>query len=207
MVAYATDDDETYDVVFYDDTILTTVTADPDTVSDWISDIMQIHRYRLNRLIVGLDVEWRPCYIPGRRNPVATVQICVGRRCLIYQIIYTDYFPQYLIDFLSDENFTFVGVDVQSDLDKLDNDYGIGGNAHAVDLRMLAADAYDRQDLNRAGLKTLANFVLGKEMEKPEGVRRSNWARRWLTDEQVDYACVDAFVSFEIGRVLKAYNY
>ncbi|KAL3655941.1 hypothetical protein CASFOL_000337 [Castilleja foliolosa] len=205
MVAYAMDD-ETYVVLFYEDPILATVTADPDTVSDWISDILHTHRYRLRRLVVGLDVEWRPSYnrIP---NPVATVQICVGRRCLIYQIIYTDYFPQSLIDFLSDERFTFVGVDVQSDIDKLDADYGIRCNARAVDLRMLAADKYGRQGLNRAGLKTLASFVLGKEMEKPKRVRRSNWARRWLTDEQVDYACVDAFVSFEIGRVLKAYNY
>ncbi|KAL3632602.1 hypothetical protein CASFOL_025586 [Castilleja foliolosa] len=195
----------TYDVFFSGDTVLTTVTKDAATVSRWISDIRSM--YGLRRLIVGLDVEWRPNLYPQIQNPVATVQICVDRRCLIYQIIHTDYIPQLLHDFLSDENLTFVGAGVQSDLDKLEAFYRIGGNARAVDLKSLAADTYKRAELNQVGLKYLVRSVLGKEMEKLRRVTMSDWDNFWLTDEQVQYACVDAFVSCEIGKVLDASNY
>lgn len=60
-------------------------------------------------------------------------------------------------------------------------------------------------DMRRAGLKTLSSFVLRKEMDKPQWVTLSRWDYRWLMEDQVMYACVDAFVSFEIGRLLNAY--
>ncbi|KAK4412790.1 hypothetical protein Salat_2926200 [Sesamum alatum] len=119
----------TYDVFFFDDTILTTLTHDPDTVSDWISEIMYIHRRRLHSLIVGLNG-----LIPT--------------------------------------------------LDKLDSDYGIGGEARVVELRKRAADEYGRKELKNAGLKGLSSFVMGREMEKPRRVRTSRWENRWLTADQ-----------------------
>ncbi|KAK6120439.1 hypothetical protein DH2020_045817 [Rehmannia glutinosa] len=190
----------TYSVFFFGDNIFTTVTHDPAIVSNWISTVKSVNR---GTLIVGLDVEWRPCFIANRqRNPVATIQICVGNRCLIYQIIHSPFIPQSLTDFLSDDNCTFVGVGVKQDLEKLNEDYGIGSHARAMELGWLAADVYDRKGLKYAGLKQLANLVLGKEMQKPKRVTLSNWASSWLMDKQVRYACLDAFVSFEIGRNL-----
>ncbi|KAL0404763.1 UNVERIFIED_CONTAM: hypothetical protein Sradi_2117100 [Sesamum radiatum] len=173
----------TYDVFFYDDTIFTTVTHDPDTVSDWISEIKYVHRRRLRCLIVGLDVEWRPSFTGHYQNPVATLQLCVGRRCLIYQLIHSRYIPESLVDFLSGEDFTFVGVGIKSDLEKLDNDYGIGGDAHAVG----GADEYDMKELKNAGLKGLSSLVLSRELEKPKRVAMSRWDDRWLTADQVQY--------------------
>ncbi|KAL6525592.1 hypothetical protein OROHE_015899 [Orobanche hederae] len=198
------DTHNTYDVFFFGDTVLTTVTTDSDTVSSWISDIRFIHRFRLHNLIVGLDVEWRPSY-SSYQNPVATLQICVGRRCLIYQIIHNDgCIPESLADFLSDDDFTFVGVGVDSDLEKLYSGYGIGGDARTVDLRQLAAARYGQNYLKNVGIQELASLVLEKEVDKPRYVTMSRWDDRWLSDDQVKYACVDAFVSFEIGRILNA---
>ncbi|KAL6530595.1 hypothetical protein OROMI_028484 [Orobanche minor] len=198
------DTHNTYDVFFFGDTVLTTVTTDSDTVSSWISDIRFIHRFRLHNLIVGLDVEWRPSY-SSYQSPVATLQICVGRRCLIYQIIHNDgCIPEALADFLSDDDFTFVGVGVDSDLEKLYSGYGIGGDARTVDLRQLAAARYGQNYLKNVGIQELASLVLEKEVDKPRYVTMSRWDDRWLTDDQVQYACVDAFVSFEIGRNLNA---
>ncbi|KAL3632600.1 hypothetical protein CASFOL_025584 [Castilleja foliolosa] len=194
----------TYTVFFSSDTILTTVTRDAATVSRWISEIRSM--YEFCRLIVGLDVEWRPSYAQTQ-NPVATVQICVDRRCLIYQIIHTDYIPQTLHDFLSDSSFTFVGVGVQSDLDRLDAEYGIGRYARVVDLRGLAANRLGRPELKQVGLKQLVSLVLETEMEKPQRVTMSNWDNCLLTDDQVQYACIDAFLSFKIARVLRASDY
>ncbi|KAK6120437.1 hypothetical protein DH2020_045813 [Rehmannia glutinosa] len=199
------DTHKTYRVSFFDDTIYALVTNDPDTVTEWISDIESFHRCRLRHLIVGLDCEWRPNYSRHHQNPVATLQLCVGRRCLIYQLIHSDgEIPESLVQFLSDEDYTFVGVNIAGDLEKLERDYGFGGDANAVDLRRLAADEYDRWDLKNAGLKKLARIVLERDVEKPQAVTMSRWDYRWLTAEQVQYACVDAFMCFEIGRRLNA---
>ncbi|KAI3444276.1 hypothetical protein Pfo_000941 [Paulownia fortunei] len=169
------DTHNTYDVFFFADTIYTTVTHDPATVSDWISDIKFVHRRRLHSLIVGLDVEWRPSFSRNHQNPIATLQLCVSHRCLIYQLIYSSYIPESLIDFLSDEDYTFVGVGKKSDLEKLDKDYGFGSDARAVELGRLAADEYDRKELKNAGLKELASIVLGKEVERPRSLTLSAW--------------------------------
>ncbi|KZV14931.1 Werner Syndrome-like exonuclease-like [Dorcoceras hygrometricum] len=193
----------TYDVDFYGDCIHTTVTNDCAAVSEWISEVESIHRRRLHHLIVGLDVEWRPPF--GRpRNPIATLQLCVGRRCLIYQIIHSLSTPFSLTRFLSNPNYTFVGVGIESDLENLEQDYELGRDVNAVDLRDLAAEEYNIRDSRRKGLKDLARIVLDKEMEKPKRLTLSRWDNTRLSYDQVEYACIDAFVSFEMGRILNA---
>ncbi|PHU06168.1 hypothetical protein BC332_26990 [Capsicum chinense] len=154
--------------------VLTTVTSDADKVTAWINEIEYVHRRRLNRLIVGLDIEWRPNSGSNQQNPVATLQLCVGRRCLIFQLLYCQYIPYALTEFLSNPRYAFAGVGE------------VGGNA---------------------GLKTLCGVVLGREMEKPGHVTMGRWDNEWLDMAQVQYACVDAFVSFEIGKCLNASGY
>lgn len=194
----------TYDVVFFGDSVHTTVTHDPAVVTQWISDVEYIHRRRLHCLIVGLDLEWRPSFNRYIQNPVATLQLCVGRRCLVFQLIYSPFIPSAIINFLANPNYTFVGIGIKQDLEKLEEDYEFGFNTNTVDLRSLAADEYGRRELKSAGLKQLASVVLGKEVEKPKRVTMSRWDNQWLTPAQVQYACVDAFVCFEIGRILNA---
>jgi len=199
------DDHNLYDVTFFDTQIHTLVTHSPSFVDTWISDIENFHSRRLHRLIVGLDVEWRPNnrYID---NPGATLQLCVGKRCLIFQLLYAPAIPQTLIDFLGNPNYTFVGVGIAEDVEKLIGDHDLVV-PNAVDLRFLAADAYGLPELRNAGLKGLSRRLLGKEVEKPRRITMSRWDNEWLTADQVQYACLDAFLSFEIGRSLNAADF
>ncbi|XP_068660037.1 3'-5' exonuclease-like [Aristolochia californica] len=202
----ASSDEETqqlFIITLFDDTILATVTSYAVEVEQWISDIRKIHHRRLRHLIVGIDVEWRPNFQRNAENPVALLQLCVGRRCLIFQLFHADYVPQALVNFLTNPNFTFVGVGIESDVEKLLVDYGLAVSRQ-VDLRSLAADRLGRRELARAGLKTLAMAVLEVEVEKPKRVTMSRWDYRWLKWDQIQYACIDAFLSFEIGRALNA---
>ncbi|KAJ8510644.1 hypothetical protein OPV22_001078 [Ensete ventricosum] len=195
--------DTTFTVTFNDsDNIYTTVTASGDDVDEWIDQILRIHRRRLNRLVVGLDAEWRPSFSPTQ-NPVAVLQLCVGRRCLLFLILHADYVPASLSDFLADDRFTFVGVGIDGDADRLDDEQNLQ-IANAVDLRTLAADRMGRRGLKNAGLALLAAQVMGVNVWKPKRVTMSHWDRRYLTYEQISYACSDAFISFEIGRRLFA---
>ncbi|XP_047326838.1 Werner Syndrome-like exonuclease [Impatiens glandulifera] len=197
-----------YTVNFYDDSILTTVTHTPSIVENWISEMEFFHRRRLNRLIIGLDVEWRPMF--GRHSPyspVATIQLCIGHRCLIFQLIYASYIPDSLIEFLNNPNYTFVGVGIENDVKKLENDYQLGIEPSIVDLAELAADRCDDDEFLYAGLKKLTSMVLDLDVVKPRRITLSRWDDLYLSDKQVQYACIDAFLSFEIGRVLKAYDF
>ncbi|KAJ8748686.1 hypothetical protein K2173_008131 [Erythroxylum novogranatense] len=142
--------------------------------------------YNREEIVVGLDVEWKPNYRVGQNNKAATLQLCVDTDCLIIQLFYLDYIPATLTDFLKDSNVTFVGVEVSRDVDKLSDDYGLETEDNIVD----------------PGLKEIASQVLGLYMEKPRHITRSNWQVRVLSDEQIEYACIDAYASYRIGQEL-----
>ncbi|KAK1441478.1 hypothetical protein QVD17_07399 [Tagetes erecta] len=167
----------------------------------WINEIECIHHRRLHHLVVGLDIEWRPNRSRYVQNPVATIQLCVGRRCLIFQFLYAHSIPQSLVNFLANPWYTFTGVGIRNDAMKLEHDYNLV-ISRMEDLRTLAADVYGMRELKYVGLKSLTLMVLGIEMNKPKGVTMSRWDNQWLSLAQVHYACVDAFLSFEIGRIL-----
>ncbi|GJR07014.1 Werner syndrome-like exonuclease [Tanacetum coccineum] len=179
----------------------TLVTETPYYVDQWISRIERIHSRRLDNLVVGLDIEWRPNHNAYVENQVAILQLCVGRRCLIFQIMHAPFIPKPLIKFLSNPSYTFVGVGVNNDVSKLWRDYRIGVGRTA-DLRPLAVQGFNANELKNAGLKGLTRWVLGKDLVKPKYVTMSRWDNEWLTLKRVQYACVDAFLSFEIGRSL-----
>ncbi|CAD6260983.1 unnamed protein product [Miscanthus lutarioriparius] len=188
--------DDHFVVWFEADAIRTTLSDSGDVVDSWLDKIYRIHRRRLNRLVVGLDVEWHPCTYRGDVQPVAVLQICVGHRCLIFQILHADYIPESLFGFLADDRFTFVGVGVHDDAAKLRLDHGLEVG-RAVDLRSLAANTLKQPALGTAGLQALVSEVMGVKMEKPQHVRRSAWDARNLSSDQLMYACADAFASFE----------
>ena len=108
------------DVTFEEDEIITTVTSSGTAVKRWLREIRYVYRWVYHKLIVGLDVEWRPSYyMCGEQNPVALLQLCIGHRCLIFQLLHADFFPRALERFLADPDFRFVGVGVQDDADRL----------------------------------------------------------------------------------------
>ncbi|KAK6124936.1 hypothetical protein DH2020_041318 [Rehmannia glutinosa] len=183
-----------YDVLLDDVEIETLVTYDSYKATAWVDNTELHHGCRLHRLIVGAR----------HRHPVATLQLCVGKSCLIFQILRADKIPRRLREFLGNSDYTFVGVGIEGDVRKLRNDYGLEV-AKTRDLGSWAGDELGRADLRYVGLKALAKEVVGVEIEKPQNVRLSRWDYHVLTEAQVTYACLDAYLSFEIGRRLSAW--
>ncbi|KAL3331121.1 hypothetical protein AABB24_034760 [Solanum stoloniferum] len=191
-----------YSIPFYRDQIEVTVTKKGSEVGRWIRQTVQIHRQRLDKLLVGLDVEWRATRNPAEENPpLALLQLCVGLRCIVFQLIHADYIPNSLFSFLGNPNFSFVGVSVNGDCVKLYENYTLFV-ANPVDLNKLAMSVYEIDAYGRIGLKRMAHEVLGKVMEKPHHVTMSDWDAEELVYEQVEYACIDAFMSFKLGMKL-----
>ncbi|XP_010054905.2 Werner Syndrome-like exonuclease [Eucalyptus grandis] len=192
-------------ITFHGEQIHTCVTDDASVVTRWIIDVERSHLLWLNRLVVGLDIEWRPNLEPGVVHPVATLQLCVGRSCLIFQFLHAEYIPGSLHAFLGNLNYTFVGVGIKDDAMKLRDDYGLTVS-RMVDLRGLAVGRWRNLSLGYMGLKKLVKVILRKDLEKPKDITLSQWDDKVLTDRQVEYACLDAFVTSELGLAMQAWS-
>ncbi|PIA60997.1 hypothetical protein AQUCO_00300487v1 [Aquilegia coerulea] len=191
----------TYSVTIFDQVVHTIVTCTPTKVDEFITEILNIYQNKLNTLIIGLDIEWRPNFKRNIDNPAATLQLCIDRKCLIFQFLYAPSIPKSLIDFLNNPVYKFVGIGIEEDVEKLLLDYSLRV-ANPVDLRSFAVNELNRNELKKAGLKEMTKVVLDMEIQKPKRVTMSRWDVEWLTYAQVQYACVDAFLSFEIGKKL-----
>ncbi|XP_021745663.1 Werner Syndrome-like exonuclease [Chenopodium quinoa] len=176
-----------YDVTCFNHRVRTIVTRCPDVVTSWITHIRSNH----DSTIIGLDTEWL--------NPIATLQLCVGPNCLIYQLLHSPSIPSALEDFLGDPQCKFSGVGISGDSQRLLKDYDLRLSSMA-DVSKVAAEA-GKVRVN-AGLKEVADAVLGWEMVKAKEITMSKWNQEVLDDSQVMYACMDAFVSYHIGKEL-----
>ena len=191
-----------YTVQFGSAQIDTTVTSDTAAADEWVRSVRASNAGR--RLIVGLDCEWKPNYSSWTTSKVAILQLCVGTSCLVLQLFYANRVPTAIRSLLGDPTVRCVGIGVGEDAAKLADDYGLVCAA-AVDL-----EGRCNQHLGiggglgrtRLGLKGYAREVLGMTMEKPRHVTMSNWEKRQLDVAQVQYACIDAYVSYKLGERL-----
>jgi hypothetical protein len=123
-------------------------------------------------------------------------------RCLVFQIARADYVPfGALRAFFACPDHCFTGVGVDDDFKRLYEDYGFEV-ANAEELKSLSAEVLGRPELSQVGLKTLTHEVMGVLIHKPKWVTMSKWDVHCLSWEQVNYACIDAFTSYEVGRLL-----
>ncbi|KAI3909633.1 hypothetical protein MKW98_014050 [Papaver atlanticum] len=118
--------------------------------------------------------------------------------------------PESLADFLSNESFIFVGDGIDGDAHKLWVDYGlyIGrteevGTLAAYKLTKTIGEYRDCRFYN-AGLKNLAKEVLKIEFPKERHIQTSNWNGSFLTEQQIEYACLDALFSFKLAIHLRS---
>ncbi|MCL7051791.1 hypothetical protein MKW94_030196 [Papaver nudicaule] len=204
---------QTYNVYYYKDKICTTVTHTPSVVDEWIAGVHNASRSKQNKnnlVVVGLDVEWsriRDDY-SCCRNEIAVLQLCLARRCLLFQISCCDNIPKSLHDLLRNEKFIFVGAGIDGDAHKLWVDHRLNV-ARTEELGSLADFKLTKTDVGyresrffNCGLKNLAKVVLNLELPKQKGIQLSNWEDRSLSDQQIEYACLDAFVSFKLAMDL-----
>lgn len=193
-----------YTVIFARESIETTVTSDPESAKDWVD---RVRRRFSVPMLVGLDCEWKPNRIAGAQpNKVAILQLCIENHCLVLQLFHMSAVPPCIAGFLRDPNVNFVGVGVDQDIAKLEIDYGLYC-CNSTDLEEhckahLGSNHWAFWGRPRLGLKGYAWHILGFRMEKPRHVTLSNWDARVLSEEQIQYACIDAYVSFSLASKL-----
>ncbi|XP_010674792.2 3'-5' exonuclease-like [Beta vulgaris subsp. vulgaris] len=188
-------------VTFGGANIVTTLTDKEEVIDDWVAEILPRYIADDKSTVVGLDIEWRPHEISSMSNKSATLQLCIDNKCLIVQLFYLDYLPQSLKNFMGWPKFTFVGVEVDDDVAKLKDEYGLIC-ATSKDIQAHALARWPMRWYRKPGLKVLARNVVGLYRAKPRHVCKSDWQARVFSKEQVEYACIDAYASYKIGYKL-----
>jgi hypothetical protein len=202
---------DVYTVNLHGNKIKVTVTAAASVVRKWIYTTLFFNRRDIhqNRFVVGLGVQWTP---DGRDPPADTLQLCIGNRCLIFQLAHANYIPRSLRRFLENPYYTFVGFWNHSDRLKLkSSDQRLEMYKDPVDLRHYAQAEYDEDDdedgdLARASVEEIVEKCLGYEIEQSGEIAISDWDDKVLSDKQVVYASIDAYCAFRIGKNVKAWS-
>ncbi|XP_052163294.1 uncharacterized protein LOC127780428 [Oryza glaberrima] len=187
-----------YTVHVADRRVIALVTAHPAYSRRWVHTTRWLHHrlLRSGRLLVGLGVQWTPLRRPLHRGspppPPATLQLCVGHRCLVFHLAHADAIPAALRRFLADPRVTFVGSGASNDRRMLSAYYDLHV-ASARELRAVAA-------MGNASMEAMADRFLGYPgIAKPTNVAMSAWHAPYLSIEQVEYACVDAYLAFRLA--------
>ncbi|TVU07691.1 hypothetical protein EJB05_41056, partial [Eragrostis curvula] len=161
-------------VHFNNTTIRTMVTKDYKAAADFIQEVRGDHR---EHLVVGLDTEWRDQYFPSEwrtRKRTALIQLCVGTRCLVYQIYQAkNVYPKIPKEFLECPHCKFIGANVENDTTRLANDFGIYVR-NAVDLQPIGIRmniGIDRRSRDEHIAYAAIDAFASAELAKPMNIK------------------------------------
>ena len=151
-----------------------------------------------NAEILGFDTETKPSFSKGKNNRVALLQLSDARRAFLFRVNEIG-LPDELLDILSDESVTKVGVAIHDDIKGLKaiRNFRPGG---FIELQDYVKDF----GIISSGLRKLSAIILGFRISKRQQV--SNWEANELTDAQLQYAATDAWVCYEIYKKLGNLN-
>jgi len=184
-------------------------------------------------MIVGLDAEWRPDQ-DGYSSPVSILQISTRVAVFIVDLLAlcgkpeseieledsntsisneSRYLNHILTDFFADDDVLVLGYGLETDIRRVVMSYPFMSAFHSI------GNAFDLQDhaserlhsdrkLNRVGMRIgLSNLVmrtLGLCLDKSEQL--SDWQCRPLTNNQLEYAALDAAVLPLLFDILLSYH-
>ncbi|XP_078259913.1 bifunctional 3'-5' exonuclease/ATP-dependent helicase WRN isoform X2 [Rhinoraja longicauda] len=151
---------------------------------------------------IGFDIEWPPTYTKGKEKKVALIQLCAPEsKCYLFHVSSMSGFPSGLKRLLEDEAIKKVGVGIEGDQWKLMRDYDIKLKGF-VELSDVANKKFNCAE--KWSLNGLVKHLYGKQLWKDTAVRCSDWDAFPLSNEQQDYAAVDAYAGLLIYQKLSS---
>lgn len=166
---------------------------------DEINGLLNATSYIEACKIIGVDCEWKPNFEKGSRpNKVSIIQIASDKKAFIFDLIklYEDD-PKALDScfrrIMCSSNILKLGYNLQCDLHQLSQSYGelecFQSYEMLLDIQKLFKGA-------TGGLSGLSKKILGAGLNKTR--RNSNWEQRPLSQNQKEYAALDAVVLVHI---------
>lgn len=153
------------------------------------------------RKVVGVDCEWKPNYEKGSKpNKVSIMQIASEKTVFIIDLlklsaVEPDILNSCLQRILHSPSILKLGYNLQCDLKQLSHSYGKMECFKHYEMLLDIQNVFKECS---GGLSGLSEKILGAGLNKTR--RNSNWEQRPLTQNQMEYAALDAAVLVHIFR-------
>lgn len=146
----------------------------------------------LKSKIIGFDTETKPSFKKGHSNKLALLQLATDDIALIIRVIPTG-LPKPLLKVLQDKNIVKVGAAIHDDIKSLQK-IKIFKPQGFIDLQNFAVE----KGIENKSVRKLAAIVLNVRVSKSQQL--SNWESEELTEAQLQYAAIDAWICGEIYK-------
>lgn len=154
----------------------------------------QAVRFLLSQPLLGLDTETKPSFKKGQTNKVALLQVATHDICFLFRLCHID-IPDCLVELLSDQEITKVGVSLKDDFMMLSKRRNFQPGTFIELQKMVTEYGIEDQSLQ----KIYANLFHEKISK---AAQLSNWESDLLTDKQQLYAATDAWACIQIYEKL-----
>lgn len=140
--------------------------------------------------VVGFDTETRPSFKKGVVYPLALLQLSGGDRTFLFRVDRMK-LSNRIVKILRSKSIVKVGVDIRDDIKKLQKVIAFKPE-NFVDLQTESV----KYGIEEKSLRKISGIVLGERVSKAQ--RLSNWSAQTLTDQQIQYAATDAYITRKI---------
>ena len=137
--------------------------------------------------VIGFDTETKPCFVAkAPKNHMALLQLSTADHAYIFRLHQLG-LPDGLANLLSDPSIIKVGAAVRDDINGLNwySKFEAGGFA---DLQNIA----EKFGIEEKSVRKMSAIILGIRVSKSQQL--SNWESSRLSDAQLRYAAIDAWV-------------
>ncbi|KAG2211306.1 hypothetical protein INT45_003588, partial [Circinella minor] len=154
--------------------------------------------------VIGLDCEWPVNQRTKRQGKLSTIQIAGHDTVLVCCVARLDKLPGSLCKLLESDTIVKVGRNVNGDLKKIERDFKIACKGGFE----LGAFCKSQGAINdgRMGLARICETVLEHTLLKDDDIRLGNWDAPQLSQNQVEYAALDAWASLKIFDEVKRHG-
>ncbi|KAG2219719.1 hypothetical protein INT45_006051, partial [Circinella minor] len=154
--------------------------------------------------VIGLDCEWPVNQRTKRQGKFSTIQIAGHDTVLVCCVARLDKLPGSLCKLLESDTIVKVGRNVNGDLKKIERDFKIACKGGFE----LGAFCKSQGAINdgRMGLARICEAVLEHTLLKDDDIRLGNWDAPQLSQNQVEYAALDAWGSLKIFDEVKRHG-
>ena len=137
--------------------------------------------------VIGFDTETKPCFVArAPKNKIALLQLSSGDKAFIFRLQQLGV-PAELCSILSDPAIIKVGAAVRDDINGLNGYSRL--EAHGFkDMQNLA----EKFGIEEKSVRKMSAIILGIRVSKSQQL--SNWESSKLTEAQLKYAAIDAWV-------------
>ena len=153
--------------------------------------------YLSRQEVIGFDTETKPCFVPKvPRNKMAILQLSGADKAYIFRLQQVGVPPK-LAALLGNPNVLKIGAAVHDDIRGL-QEYRRFIPKGFVDLQRLAP-TYGKEEKS---VRKMSAIILKKRVSKSQQL--SNWESSHLSDAQLRYAAIDAWICREMYYKLMA---